>query len=97
MIVRRRGSLEAQALETLAVAVLVLYLAVTAATSFLLLRRRQTSSLWLAFVPLLNIVVLADLTGVTHTHRFDGATQHSPYAEMARDEARTRSGPPPWT
>ena len=82
-------------MEALIVVALVLYLPFAIGSALLVRRRAPAPSAWVALVPVLDIVALADLTGITHSHRFGATTEHSAKAEMDRNASRDRPlGPP---
>jgi hypothetical protein len=71
----------------LIVLVLVLYLPFVFAEASLI-RRANTGRIAVAFVPLLNVLAMADLAGVTRQNRFDAMQHGSVRAEIDRERAR---------
>lgn len=82
-------------MELVAALALCLYVPFVFATALLLRRRAPSRSAWIAVLPALNILALADLTGITHSHRFDAVTDQDIRSELNRNAARNSALKPP--
>jgi len=81
-------------MEWFVLGALALYLLSAVVTALLIRRRAPSFSLWIAALPVLNMLA-ADLTGLTQSHRFDATSRHSAKVEQDRNAARNGAMKPP--
>jgi len=78
-------------MEFVALIALVIYFAFVVGTAILLRRRAPSRGIWIALVPGLNVLAFADLTGITHSHRFDPAREGNTRGELDQTTARSHT------